>query len=462
MRIIILGGNQVGGTLAEHLVHEDHDVVVIDHNEERLQALRNRLDIQTINGSASHPNILEVAGAEDADLLIAVTNDDEVNLVACQAAYSLFTIPTKIARIRATEYLAYPKLFGSDNLPVDVFISPEQLITDYVEQLIAHPGALQVLSFADRQVKLVAVKPPLYGGPLVNKSVADVHKMMKLDTRIVAIYQNNTPIMPQGETMIGAGDELFFIAESSVINQALQKLGCLDQRYKQIMIAGGGNIGLRIAKTLERKYQIKVIENDRARTERIARELDVATVLHGDANDRDILLNENIERIDLFCAVTNDDENNIMSCMLAKRLGARKVLALITHTAYVDLLEGANIDIVISPQQATTSSILRYIRRGDIVNVHSLRRGTAEAIEIIAHGDKNTSKVVGRRVDEISLPPGSMIGAVVRGDRVMMAHGELVIKAEDHVILFVIDKKRISQVERLFEVSLGFFAALKK
>ncbi|MEM9243980.1 MAG: Trk system potassium transporter TrkA [Pseudomonadota bacterium] len=460
MKIIILGGNRVGGALAENLAHENHDITVVDISSNCLNELKHRFDIQTIYGSGSHPDILEAANAADADLLIAVTDNDEVNLVACQAAYSLFNVPTKIARIRATQYMNYPALFGSQHLPVDVFISPEELITDRVKQLIEHPGTLQVLNFSNGQVKLVAVKP-VYGGPLVNKTVAEIHDFVDVETRIVAIYHGGHPIVPNDDTIIQVGDEVFFLAASNDINKTLTALGRSEQRYRSVVIAGGGNIGLRLAKALEKDYQVKVIDRNKKCTDRIAAELDHATVLHGDTSDREMLINENIENADVFVAVTNDDENNIMSCMLSKRLGVRRVMALITHTAYVDLIEGSDIDIAISPQQATISAILRYVRRGDIVNVYSLRRGAAEAIEIISHGDKNSSKIVGRTVKEIKLPPGSIIGAVTRGDEVIMAYDELMIEPDDHVILFVVNKKHTQEIEKLFQVNLGFFSLLK-
>lgn len=460
MKIIILGGSRVGGTLAENLVHENHDITVVDVDQERLRNLQNRLDIKTIQGSGSHPEVLETANASNADLLIAVTDNDEVNLVACQAAYSLFHIPTKIARIRSAQYMKYPALFGSNHLPVDVFISPEELITDRVRQLIEHPGTLQVLNFSNKKVKLVAVRP-VYGGPLVNKSIAEIHDFLDVDTRVVAIYHGDHPIVPDGDTIIQVGDELFFLAASDNIDEILSSLGHSDRPYRNIVIAGGGNIGLRLAKVLENDYQVKIIDQDKKRTESIAADLNHATVLHGNTADRELLVSENIETADVFCAVTNDDENNIMSCMLAKQLGVRRVMALITRTSYVDLIEGSNIDIAISPQQVTIGAILRYIRRGDIANVYSLRRGAAEAIEIIAHGDEKNSKVIGHRIGDIKLSAGITIGAIVRGDDVLTARNDLIIQPEDRVIIFVLNKKKIDEVERLFQVKLGFFDMLR-
>ena len=456
MKILILGAGQVGSSLAENLAHEANDITVIDKNEDTLHLLQDRLDIRTVTGHASHPDILRAAGAEDADMLVAVTDSDETNMVACQIAYSVFHTPTKIARIRAIEYLSQPSLFSTTALPIDFLISPEQLITDYIKRLIEHPGALQVLDFADGQVQLVGVKA-YYGGPLVGHELRTLRDHMpKVDTRVAAIYRRNRAILPEGHTVIEADDEVFFIAATKDIRAVMSELRRLDKPYKRIMIVGGGNIGKRVAQALETKYQVKILEHDQERTRVLSNELKKTIVLHGDAADQDLLLEENIEKTDVFCALTNDDEANILSSMLAKRRGARKVMTLINRAAYVDLIQSGDIDIAISPQQATIGSLLTHIRRGDVVKVHSLRRGAAEAIEAIAHGDATTSKVVGRKIEELKLPQDTTIGAIVRGDEVIIAHHDTVIQSEDHVILFLVDKTRVSEVERLFQVGITF------
>jgi trk system potassium uptake protein TrkA len=456
MKILILGAGQVGSSLAENLAHEANDITIIDKNEDTLHLLQDRLDIRTVTGHASHPDILRAAGAEDADMLVAVTDSVETNMVACQVAYSVFHTPTKIARIRAIEYLSQPNLFSTTALPIDFLISPEQLITDYIKRLIEHPGALQVLDFADGQVQLVGVKA-YYGGPLVGHELRTLRDHMpKVDTRVAAIYRRNRAILPEGHTVIEADDEVFFIAATKDIRAVMSELRRLDKPYKRIMIVGGGNIGKRVAQALESKYQVKILEHDQDRTRVLSNELKKTIVLHGDAADQDLLLEENIEKTDVFCALTNDDEANILSSMLAKRRGARKVMTLINRAAYVDLIQSGDIDIAISPQQATIGSLLTHIRRGDVVKVHSLRRGAAEAIEAIAHGDATTSKVVGRKIEELKLPQDTTIGAIVRGDEVIIAHHDTVIESEDHVILFLVDKARVSEVERLFQVGITF------
>ena len=456
MKIIILGAGQVGSSLAENLTSEANDITIIDKNEKTLLALQDRLDLRTITGHASHPDILRAAGADDADMLIAVTDSDETNMVACQVAYTVFHTPTKIARVRALGYLSHPQLFQQEALPVDVLISPEQLITEYIESLITHPGALQVLDFADKKVQLVGVKA-YYGGPLVGHELSTIKTHMpSVEIRVAAIYRRDRAIIPQGNTVIEADDEVFFVAAPECIRAMISELRRLDKPYKRIMIVGGGNIGKRLAQALENDYQVKLIDHNSVRAHDLAKELDKTIVLNGDASDGNLLTEENIDNTDIFCSVTNDEEANILSAMLAKRLGARKVMALINRTAYVDLIQGGEIDIAISPQQSTISSLLAHVRRGDVVKVHSLRRGAAEAIEAIAHGDKKTSKVVGRQIDDLKLPYGTTIGAIVRGEKVIIAHHNTVIEPEDHVILFLIDKKYISDVEKLFQVGITF------
>lgn len=457
MKIIILGAGQVGGTLAEHLAREENDITVVDTNANKLRELHTKLDIRTVTGAASYPMVLRQAGCEDADLLIAVTSADEINMIACQIAHTLFRTPTKIARVRATAYLARKGLFAHEAIPIDVLISPEQVVTEHIRRLIEHPGALQVMEFADGAVQLVAVKA-VYGGPLVGQNLAFLRRHMpNVDTRVAAIYRRDRPIIPQGDTVIEAEDEVFFIAARRDIRTVMSELNRVERHFHHVVIAGGGNIGERLADYLEHTHQVKIIEYSLERCTHLSERLDRTVVLHGSATSKSLLEEENVQECDIFCALTNDDEVNIMSSLLAKRLGAKKVLTLINNAAYVDLVQGGDIDIAISPQQATIGSLLTHVRRGDIVNVHSLRRGAAEAIEAIAHGDKQSSRVVGRPIGGIDLPEGTTIGAIVRGKQVLIAHDDVVVESGDHVILFVIDKRRIRDVEKLFQVGLTFF-----
>ncbi len=456
MKIIILGAGQVGRSVANALVHEDNDITVVDQNNDLLLELQDRLDLGILQGHAGQPDVLRRAGAEDADMILAVTNSDETNMVACQVAYTLFHTPMKIARVRSQAYLDYPEIFAHEAFPVDELISPEQLVTEYILRLVEYPGALQVLDFARGRVRLVAVKA-YYDGPLVGHKLCTLYDHIpNIDARVAAIYREGEVIQPMGDTVIEADDEVFFIAATENIRAVMSELRKQEKRYKRLIFAGAGNIGRRLAQSLESKYRVKLIESDQGRAREIAERLDKTIVLHGDAADEDLLLEENIENTDVFCAVTNDDEANILSAMLAKRLGAGKVMALINRAAYVDLVQSGPIDIAISPELATIGSLLTHVRRGDVVVVHSLRRGAAEAIEAVAHGDRGSSKVVGRTVDEIKLPKGASIGAVVRGEEVLIAHHDTTIESGDHVILFLVDKRQIRDVEKLFQVGVIF------
>ena len=458
MKIIIVGAGQVGGTLAANLVGENNEISIVDIDGEKLRELQDKMDLQVVIGQGCHPDVLKEAGGEDADMVIAVTSDDATNMITCQICSSLFNTPKKIARIRSNDILKYSEqLFHKKHIPVDHIIAPEQLVTRDIARLIDYPGALQVLEFADGKVSLVAVKA-YYGGLLVGHALSALRDHIpNVDTRVAAIYRNGKPIRPLGTTVIEADDEVFFIAASIHIRAVMNELQKLEPAYKRIMIAGGGNIGAGLARILEKGHQVKLIERSQKRAEQLTSELNDTLVFHGDSSDQELLMEENIDQFDIFISVTNEDEANIMSSLLAKRLGVRKTMVLIQRDAYIDLVHGSTIDIAISPQQATISALLTHVRRGAIDNVYSLRGGAAEAIEIVAKGDEKSSKVVGRAIKNIKLPPGATIGAVVRGSEVLIAHSNTLIHEEDHVILFLVNKRYIYDIEKLFQVSAIYF-----
>ena len=457
MKIVILGAGQVGSTVAHSLSSEENDITVVDTNATHLKNLQDRLDIRGVIGFASHPTVLVRAGIEDADLIIALTSSDEVNMTACQVAYTLYNTPTRIARIRSSDYIENTELFERDHCPVDVLISPETLVTQYIALLIEYPGALQVLDFADGRAQLVATRA-YAGGPLVGHRLHTLREHMPTDAdaRVAAIYRQDKTIIPDGSTVIEENDTVFFLAAQRNIRTMMKELRPQDHPVRRIILAGGGNIGSNLARQLERNHHVKIIERDPERAETIAEDLEKAIVLVGDCADEDLLREESIDTTDVYCVVTNDDEANILSSMLAKRMGAEKVIAIINRPAYVDLVESSSIDIAVSPQQITIGALLTHIRRGNMVRIHSLRMGAAEAIEAVALGDKRSSKVVGRAIEDIKLPPGTTIPAIVRGEDVIIAHHDTVILENDHVILFVPDKRQIAAVERLFQVGAIF------
>ncbi len=464
LKIIILGAGRVGTSVAENLVGEANDITVVDIDAVSLAKIQERLDLKVIFGNASHPGILQQAGAESADLLLAVTQSDEINLVACKLAATLFNTPTKIARIRQANYLAHPQIFSPENFNVDFTICPEQILTDYIKKLIDVPEALQVLDFANGLVKLVAVRVRT-DGLLVGRELQHIRETMPtIDTRVAAIFRRNRPIKPKCDTVIEEGDEVFFIAASENIKSVMKQLKRMEKPIKRIMLAGGGNIGSRLAQAIEDDYQLKLIDHNKESCVRLAQQLSHTLVLHGNVTDEKLLSDENVDEMDLFCALTNDDEDNIMSALLAKRMGARKVIILVNRGIYVDLIQGGEIDIAISPAEATIGSLLTHVRQADVTMVHSLRRGAAEALELVVHGDIHTSKVVGRRLDELDLPENVTLGAIVRNKtdnlknaEVLITHHDTVIEAGDHLIIFVIGKANIPKVEKLFQVSTGAF-----
>lgn len=458
MKTIILGAGEVGATLAENLAEEHHDVTIIDTNEVLLRPLQDRLDVRALTGYAGHPEVLKNAGADDADLIIAVTQSDEVNMVACQIAYTLFHTPTKIARIRATEYLVESRLFHQEAIPIDMTISPEQLVTNFIKRLIQYPGALQIVDFADGAVQVAGVTA-YFGGPLVGQPLSELRRRLpNVSVRVMAIYRRDHPIEPEDDTIIESDDEIYFAVERTNTRRVIGALRHSDPRVKRVMLAGGGHIGERLAKALEKTCQVKIIEPNAKRARQLSNNLENAIVLKGYGANESLLREENIDRVDVFCAITNDDEANILSSMLAKRLGARKVMSLIKRLAYVDLVQssGNQIDVAISPKQSTISALLAHVRRGDVVRVHALRRGAAEVIELVVHGEHDSSRVVDRRLGDVKLPEGANLGGVIRGRGKLLTATDTVLSAGDHVIVFIADKKATAAVERMFQVEARY------
>ncbi|NND64996.1 MAG: Trk system potassium transporter TrkA [Gammaproteobacteria bacterium] len=456
MNIIILGAGQVGSTVAANLAHEEaNEITIIDRDVEVLQDLQDRLDVRTVHGLASHPDVLEQAGIADADMVIALTNSDETNMIACQVAYTLFHTPTKIARVRSQAYSEHKSIFVQEALPVDVVISPETLVTDYIERLINYPGTFQVVDFAGDKVRLAGVRAQP-NGPLVGHPLRDLSQNLpNVPVRVAAIYRGGVSIDPDNDTVIRANDEVFFIASRQDIRAVMGELRKLEGPARSIVIAGGGNIGYQLARRLENTHQVKVIERDRKRARAVAQRLANTIVLSGDATDEDLLTEESADRADIFIAVTDSEEANILSAMLTKRLGTEKTIALINKPSYADLVELSAVDIAVSPELVTLGALLAHVRRGDITKVHWLRRGAAEAIEGIAHGDRRHSPLVGRTLSELKLPAGAQVVAVVRGEEAMIANDNVRIEANDHVIVFMIERKHTRAVEKLFQVSVS-------
>jgi trk system potassium uptake protein TrkA len=474
MKILILGAGRVGESVAESLVSEQNDITVIDVDPQRLAVLQDRLDLRGVAGNGIQPSVLRDAGAEDADMLIACAPMDETNLVACKVAHEVFNIPTRIARVRSPEFADGSEIMGKAGFAVDEIICPEESLTTYIRKLIEFPEALQVLEFSQQRVSLIAVRA-VVGGPLVDHVISELPQLVPdVPMRIVAIYRRDLmgldrQIVCDGSTRVEAGDEVFVLAANEHIRRALDAMRRRDGPVKRVIIAGGGRVGLRLARHIARECQVKIIEADPKRCEYLTTQLpDDALVLRGDSTDEDLLEDENVSECDLFLALTSDDEDNIMSCLLAKRMGAHRVLALINRKAYADLVQGqgTQIDIAISPSQTVIGELLAHVRRGDVAAVYSLRRGASEVLEVVARGDRKSSKVVGRRIEQIPLPAGAVIGAIVRDQQVgeaaprktvVIPHHDTEILTDDHVIVFVPRKRMLRQVEKLFQVGVTFF-----
>jgi trk system potassium uptake protein TrkA len=469
MNIIILGAGRVGESVAESLVSEKNDITVIDTNPQRLRELEDRLDLRGVPGNGIQPSVLEAAGAKDCDMLIACAPLDETNLVCCKVAHDLFNIPTTIARIRSPEFVNDSPLMGKEGFAVDEVICPEESLTTYIRKLIEYPEALQVLEFAGGAVSLIAVRA-VTGGPMVRHVISELPQLVpNVEMRFVAIYRSDElgvdrQVVCDGTTRIEPGDEVFVLAATKDIRRVLDALRRRDEPVRRVMIAGGGRVGLRLARQIQDDCHVKVIETSQARCEYLTTQLrSEALVLQGDSTDEDLLETENVQDTDLFLSLTSDDEDNIMACLLAKRMGARRVLALINRRAYADLVQGTQIDIALSPAQTVIGELLAYVRRGDVEAVYSLRRGAAEALEAVAHGDRKSSKVVGRRIEELPLPAGAQIGAIVRTihdaevyQKVIIPHHDTVIERDDHVIVFVPRKRMVREIEKLFQVGATF------
>jgi len=469
MNIIILGAGRVGESVAESLVSEKNDITVIDTNPQRLRELEDRLDLRGVPGNGIQPSVLEAAGARDADMLIACAPLDETNLVCCKVAHDVFSIPTTIARIRSPEFPNDGPLMSNEGFAVDQVICPEESLTSYIRKLIEYPEALQVLEFARGTVSLIAVRA-VTGGPMVRHVISELPQLVpNVEMRFVAIYRTDElgqdhQLVCDGTTRIEPGDEVFVLAATRDIRRVLDALRRRDEPVRRVMIAGGGRVGLRLAREIQDDCHVKVIESNLSRCEYLTTQLhSEALVLQGDSTDEELLETENVQDTDLFLALTSDDEDNIMACLLAKRMGARRVLALINRRAYADLVQGTQIDIALSPAQTVIGELLAHVRRGDVEAVYSLRRGAAEALEAVAHGDRKSSKVVGRRIEELPLPSGAQIGAIVRTvndaevyRKVIIPHHDTVIERDDHVIVFVPRKRMVREIEKLFQVGATF------
>ena len=449
MKILILGAGRVGSSLASTLSKQQYEVSVIDLSKEKLQRLQEDFDLATEVGHGSYPSTLKKAGADEETILLAVTNSDECNITSCQIAKSKFNVKKTICRLSNASYLDSLDAFGENN--IDIAISPENEVTEHLVDLIKHPGAEQIESFANGSIKVVSVKAKK-DGMLVNRELKSIKSdMPDTNTFVPAIYRKGKPLIPDGKTIIKENDEIYFLAAESDIDSVVQEMRLQDSSSSRMMIVGGGKIGFALAKTLEEDYKIKVIDPSDDRCEVISNQLNRTIVLKGEGSDEELLKSENIENIDIFCALTNDDETNIMSAFLAKKLGAKKTIIIVNNYTYINILPKNFVDIALSPQRLTVSMVLQHLAKGDVPQEVMLKmQSGAEAIEGIIHNNEFTKNFFDRPIAEIPLPDNCVIAAVIRQDKTFMNSENLLLKPDDKIIVFILGKTDKEQIENLF------------
>lgn len=458
MKVVICGAGQVGYGIAERLAAEQNDVSVIDSSPHLINVIGDQLDVRGFVGHGAHPEVLAQAGAEEADMIIAVTLYDEVNIVACQVAHSLFNVPTKVARIRSASYLQkrWQNLFSRDNMPIDVIISPEIEVGEMVLRRLALPGAVETVRFADDHVVMVGITCE-ENCPVIDTPLRQLTELFPdLGAVVVGASRNGKLFVPKSSDMLHEGDLAYVVARRDQVRRVLGIFGHEEPEASRVVIAGGGNIGLYVARALEKRQantRIKLIESSRERAVSIADELKRCVILHGSALDQSILDEADVGSADTMVALTNEDEVNILSSVMSKKLGCRRNLSLLNNPSYPAFANAMGIDAFINPRAVTISKILQHVRRGRIRGVHSLQNGAAEVVEAEA---LETSPLVGRPLREIDLPSGIRVGAVFRDGEVLTPDGELQIQAQDRIVIFAI-ADRVRQVEQMFRVSLDFF-----
>lgn len=453
MEALILGCGKVGGETARALVQNACNVTVVDNDIKKLLELQSMYDLRTVTGNAADPTVLRRAGGENAEIVIAVTAIDEVNLVACRLCSVMFRTPKKIARLRNPAFNT-PEISSAEGFDVTRIFSPEQIVAANIRDTIRHPGCLAVHKFSDHRVVLASVRV-LAGGEMAGATIGDIRRARpEIDFRVVAVHRDNKIHIPGGLTRLFVGDEISVIIAENELDTLLPLIAG-EGDCRNIIIAGGGNIGLQVAREIQKTARVKIIELSQERCAYLSGELKDALVLKGVASDERILQEENIADTDVYCALTNDDEENILSAMLAKRLGAKRSIVLVNRGAYAGIL-GRVLDNVVSPAELSIGAILAHIRAGDIGVVHSLHHGKAEAIEAVIHGGADTSKVAGRAIADISWPENAMPGAVVRDGRMIVAHGQTILLDGDRLIVFVAGGKAMRQTEKLLQVSAGY------
>ena len=449
MKVLILGAGRVGGSLARALVNNNYDVSVVDQNKSALSDLEDKLDIMTIEGHAAHSLSIKKTGADESTTVIAVTSNDEVNIIACQIAKKQFNVKKTICRLAENSYTEDLSVFGEG--VIDIVISPEKEVMNHLKELIIHPGTEQIEKFSDGTVNLVSVKAKKKGKLVGRELKGFKDDMPDINGFVASIYRKGKPFIPSGDTVIKENDEIYFISSESNIDQIVNEFREKEDVYSRVMVVGGGKIGFSLAKEIENEYKTKLVDSNKERCSKLSKELEKTIVLHGSATDEDLLKSESIENIDIFCALTDDDETNLMSSLLAKKMGAKKTMIILNNPSYLGLVPGF-IDIYIAPYRLTVSSVLQDLRDSDVAQDVLLKMDTgAEAIEGVVHANEYTSDLFGKSLKEIPLPEGASIGAVVRHGELLMPESDVELCINDHLIIFLANKDMVSEVEVFFK-----------
>lgn len=447
MKIIIVGAGQVGSSLSVNLVKEGNDVTLIDKSPDLLENIADKIDLQTIHGNGAHPRILEAAGAHKADMIVAVSKSDETNMIACQVAYTVFGVEKKIARIRDLEYLNYENLFADESTPIDYTISPDLIASNYIKKLISNQGTHQIFNFSNEEDSFINI---FYEENNDNENSIKHYQTScdKFNSKICAFIRNDKLFSIEDDDILQADDELLIICkEENIVD--VTKIFKSVKDNKRIMITGGGNIGKHLSDSMSGNFQVKVIEKNEDRAEYLSEVLDDVTIINADSSNEDILLEENIEHMDVFCALTNDDEANILSAMLAKKLGSKTVMSIINKTSYSDLVEKQEIDIIISPEDLTIGALLTHIRKGSILKAHSLMHGFLELLEIEVRDNPDT-KILGKNIGQLNLSENIVLCCIIRNNEFIFDSSNILLEQSDRLVCLV-NKKDVKQIEDLFE-----------
>lgn len=458
MRVLICGAGQVGYNIAAYLAQEENDVTLVDNDPSMTSRVNDELDVNGIVGHASDPDVLDAAGANDADLIIAVTQSDEVNMVACQVAHSLFSVPKKIARIRQQTYLdpAWSNLFSRAHMPIDMIISPELVIAEDIYQRLAVPGTTSVIPLADEKAHVIGVICDA-DCPVINTPLSQIKDLFPdLSFEIMGIMRQNFPIAPDDREQLFVDDEVFIVVDTKHLARLMAVFGHEEKEARRIVIMGGGGIGYTLAKYLKEKTfgtQIKIIERDLQRAQFLSEQFEDLIILNGDGLGREILEEANIRQAETFVAVTDDDENNILGSLLAKQYGCRRSVTLVNNKVYSPLVGPLGVDAMISPRSTIVASIMQHIRRGRIHGIHPLRDGFAEIIEAeVSDGSAIANKTLGK----IDFPPYVTLGAIIRKDELIIPKASDTIKPGDIVIIMA-EQRQVRAVEKMFSVQVDMF-----